>query len=194
MIDTALGAVKGDVGSNHLARRPVGGRFSGGPGDHQQGCLSFTPNPFPTGMALQPRQSAPSSSTIHLDHGADSAAFDPRDLRVSARGVSLPARWRFEPGAEVAINFQLDDGTPCSRPRTLHTVGVVVDCEADTRVNGIYWLTLLFLESTEDVLTLVQALADYRARLAAEAAKAVNSQQALDEIPDLKFEGPSFEV
>ena len=143
-------------------------------------------------MALQPRQCAPSSSTIHLDHGADSASFDPRDLRVSSRGLSLPSRWRFEPGAEVAVNFQLDDGTSGLRPRTLHTTGVVVDCEPDARRAGVFWLTLLFLESTDDVLTLVQALADYRARLAADNTKAPD-HQALESIPDLKLEGPSCE-
>ena len=66
------------------------------------------------------------------------------------------------------MNFQLDDGTPGLRPPTLRTTGVVVDCEPDARRAGVFWLTLLFLESTDDVLTLVQALADYRARLAAE--------------------------
>ena len=145
-------------------------------------------------MALQPRQCAPSSSTIHLDHGADSAAFDPGDLRVSSRGLSLPSRWQFEPGAEVAVNFQVDDGTHGLRPSTLHTTGVVVDCEPDARRAGLFWLTLMFLESTDDVLTLVQALADYRARLAAEGKKPAPAH-ALDEIPDLEFNGPTtFEL
>ena len=104
-------------------------------------------------MALQPRQCASSSSTIHLDHGVDSAPFDPRDLRVSARGLSLPSRWRFEPGAEVAVNFQLDEGTPGPLPPTLRTTGMVVDCEPDTRRAGVFWLTLIFLDSTDDVLS-----------------------------------------
>lgn len=147
-------------------------------------------------MALQPRQCAPSSSsTIHLDHGADSAPFDPRDLRVSSRGLSLPSRWRFEPGAEVAVNFQVDDGTHGLRPSTLRTTGVVVDCEPDARRAGVFWLTLMFLESTDDVLTLVQALADYRARLAAEGTKPAAKAHALDEIPDLELNGPTtFEL
>ena len=93
------------------------------------------------------------------------------------------------------MNFQLDDGTPGLRPPMLRTTGVVVDCEPDARRAGVFWLTLLFLESTDDVLTLVQALADYRARLAAEGKKTSAAQPAaLDAIPDLKFEGPSFEL
>lgn len=141
-------------------------------------------------MALQPRQCA-SSSTIHLDHGADSASFDPRDLRVSARGLSLPSRWRFEPGAEVAVNFQLDEGTSGPLPPTLRTTGMVVDCEPDARRAGVFWLTLIFLESTDDVLTLVQALADYRARLAVKGAAA---SPALENLPKMKLKKPSFEL
>lgn len=148
-------------------------------------------------MALQPRQSAPSSSTIHLDYGADSAPFDPRDLRVSARGLSLPSRWRFEAGTEVAVNFQLDDGSVSGLcPRTLRTVGIVVDCEPDARRAGVFWLTLLFLESTEDVLTLVQALADYRAHLAATEGEGTKppSPQAPKQIPSFKFKDSSCDL
>lgn len=147
-------------------------------------------------MALQPRQCASSSSsTIHLDHGADSASFDPRDLRVSARGLSLPSRWRFEPGAEVAVNFQLDEGSPGPLPPTLRTTGMVVDCEPDARRAGVFWLTLIFLESTDDVLTLVQALADYRARLAVKGTPpATPVPPALENLPKLKLKKPSFEL
>ena len=145
-------------------------------------------------MALQPRQCASSSSTIHLDHGVDSAPFDPRDLRVSARGLSLPSRWRFEPGAEVAVNFQLDEGTPGPLPPTLRTTGMVVDCEPDTRRAGVFWLTLIFLDSTDDVLTLVQALADYRARLAVKGGTDPDSPATLGSFPEVGLEKPSFEL
>ena len=92
------------------------------------------------------------------------------------------------------MNFQLDDGTPGPRPPTLRTTGVVVDCEPDARRAGVFWLTLLFLESTDDVLTLVQALADYRARLAAEESSKLSSPQALKPIPSFKLNDSSCDL
>lgn len=116
-------------------------------------------------MALPPPSPRP-PSTIHLDYGADSAPFEPRDLKVCQRGLHLRTRWQFDPGTEVALNFQIDDGAASAGLRTLRTVGVVVGCEPDTRAvdAGFYRLTLMFVEMTDDVRTLVRAMTDYHRR------------------------------
>ena len=103
------------------------------------------------------------SSSIHLDYGADSAPFNCQDLHVSARGVRLKSRWRFDAGTEIALDVVLNGTGDPRDPRRFRLAGVVVDCQTE-RVSArssapqVYQLTLLFWETTEDIRELLEAL------------------------------------
>lgn len=122
---------------------------------------------------------------MHLDFGADSAPFDPRDVQVSLHGLTMPARWHFEPGTELAINFQVDAGDG-RRPRLLKTVGLVVGCVPDARTRGVFQLTMWFLETTDDVRTLIRAL-----RSASSAESPKSKARSSKQVPTPKLEKPT---
>ena len=125
--------------------------------------------------------SSNSASTIHLDYGADSAPFDCHGLHVCSRGMRLSSPWRFDPGAEIAVNFQLDDGSGAA-PRLLKTESVVVDCQPDGRQPHCYRLTMMFLEITDDIRFLIERLA------ASE--RAVGSSGPLEKVSGLEPPSP----
>lgn len=104
----------------------------------------------PTGKTL---------ASIHLDYGADSADFDFEDLYICPRGLRMKTRWSFAPGAELSVNFQLADAAPLASARLLKTQGVVVDCDPSDDGDG-FQVTLVFLEVTEDILTVIRDLAE----------------------------------
>lgn len=95
------------------------------------------------------------TATIHLDYGADSAAFDVGDLYVCSQGLRIKTRWSFALGTELSINFQLTEDAPDGGSRLLKTEGVVVECERDGMGDG-YHVTMLFLEMTDDIQTIIR--------------------------------------
>ena len=98
------------------------------------------------------------TASIHLDYGADSADFDVQDLQVSRQGLRIKTRWQFEPGAELSVNFQLND-EPTGTHRLLRTEGIVVDCSRlDDECQ--YVVTVVFLEVTDDILTLIRGVSE----------------------------------
>ena len=99
--------------------------------------------------------SSDKTASIHLDYGADSADFNVGDLHVCEQGLRMKTRWYFEPGAELSVNFQLGDADPHGPCRLLKTEGVVVDCERDEE-NADYLVTVVFLEVTDDILTVIR--------------------------------------
>ncbi len=99
------------------------------------------------------------TASIHLDYGADSADFDVQDLHVCRQGLRIKTRWYFEPGTELSVNFQVAEDGGTGGGRLLRTEGIVVDC---SRVDDekAYLVSVLFLEVTEDILTVIRDLAE----------------------------------
>ena len=99
------------------------------------------------------------TASIHLDYGADSADFDVQDLHVCRQGIRLKTRWYFEPGVELSVNFQLtEDGHP-GPGKLLRTEGIVVDCSLLVDEER-YLVTMMFLEVTDDILTVIREVAE----------------------------------
>ncbi len=98
------------------------------------------------------------TASIHLDYGADSAAFDFEDLFICPRGLQIKTRWSFAPGTELSVNFQVDDSGVECKSRLLKTQGVVAECQCDENATG-YLVTVVFLEVTDDILAAVKDLA-----------------------------------
>ena len=97
------------------------------------------------------------AASIHLDYGADSADFDFSDLHICPKGLRIRTRWFFEPGAELSVNFQIDDGTRDGGGRLLKTEGVVAACERDG--SGGYEVTVVFVEVTDDIMAVIRDVA-----------------------------------
>ena len=97
------------------------------------------------------------TASIHLDYGADSADFDVQDLHVCRQGLRIKTRWYFEPGAELSVNFQLNDDS--ARRRILRTEGVVADCSR-LEDGGGFLVTVVFLEVTDDILAVIRDVAE----------------------------------
>ena len=95
------------------------------------------------------------TASIHLDYGADSADFDVQDLHVCRQGLRIKTRWFFEPGAELSVNFQLTEDDAPGAGRLLKTEGIVVDCSR-LEDEEMYQVTVMFLEVTEDILTVIR--------------------------------------
>ena len=95
------------------------------------------------------------TASIHLDYGADSADFDVQDLHVCRQGLKIKTRWCFEPGAELSVNFQLTEEGANEGGRLLKTEGIVVDC-AREEAEEMYVVTVMFLEVTDDILTVIR--------------------------------------
>ena len=98
------------------------------------------------------------TASIHLDYGADSADFDVQDLHVCRQGLRIKTRWYFEPGAELSVNFQLNDEVSGNH-RLLRTAGIVADC-ARLDDSRDYLVTVVFLEVTDDILTVIRDVAE----------------------------------
>lgn len=97
------------------------------------------------------------SASIHLDYGADSAAFDFEDLFICQRGLQIRTRWCFESGTELSVNFQVNDSSAPNGTRLIHTQGIVAECHRDG--TSAYVATVIFLEVTDDILAAVRNLA-----------------------------------
>ena len=95
------------------------------------------------------------AASIHLDYGADSADFDFGDLHICPKGLRIKTRWFFEPGAELSVNFQIDDGSRDGAGRLLKTESVVVACERHKNGDG-YEGTAVFVEITDDILAVIR--------------------------------------
>ncbi len=106
------------------------------------------------------------AASIHLEYGADSADFDFGDLHICPKGLSIKTRWYFEPGAELSVNFQIDDGSRDGGGggRLLKTEGIVAACEPDGTGNG-YEVTVVFVEVTDDILAVIRDVAGVTAIL-----------------------------
>ena len=98
------------------------------------------------------------AASIHLDYGADSADFDFSNLHICSKGLRIKTRWFFEPGAELSVNFQIDDGSRKNGGRLLKTEGVVAACEPDEAGDG-YEVTVVFVEVTDDILAVIRDVA-----------------------------------
>ena len=97
-------------------------------------------------------------ASIHLDYGADSADFNVGDLHICSKGLRIKTRWYFEPGAELSVNFQIDDGSRDGGARLLKTEGIVAACEPAATGNG-YEVTVVFVEVTDDILAVIRDVA-----------------------------------
>ena len=97
------------------------------------------------------------TASIHLDYGADSAAFDFDDLFICQRGLQIKTRWFFASGTELSVNFQVSDPGAPGGSRLLKTQGIVAECDAHG--DSAYIVTVIFLEVTDDIRAAVDGLA-----------------------------------
>ena len=94
-----------------------------------------------------PPEASPTDSwsTISLEFGADSAAFNEGDLDLDPHGITLRSPWRFNIGTCLQIKVLLGDGPSPD----IIAEGIVVDCHPDRP--GRYQLTLIFQDPPREL-------------------------------------------
>lgn len=85
--------------------------------------------------------------TLYLDSGVDAQTCEDWGLELSERGMRFCARWRFDVGAQMALDCV--HAHPNFGPQKVTLEGIMVWCQRQS--NGLFDTALLFLKLPEEL-------------------------------------------